>query len=232
MLTKRHRDERGPTNTDWLQSMHSFSFGHYMDPRHMGFGPLRVINEDHIAPGTGFSTHPHNNMEIITYVLSGELAHKDSMGNGSVIRAGDVQLMSAGSGVTHSEFNNSDETSVHLLQIWITPHTRNTEPGYQQKSFTTHGDATGFVLAVSPGGDAGSLTIRQDARVFIGTFEEGATHTQALDPKRRYWLQLAEGAALINGEEGRAGDGYAITGEDSLRLENTTATRLILFDLP
>lgn len=231
MLTKRYRDDRGPTDAGWLKSKHSFSFGHYMDPEHMGFGPLRVINEDRVIPGAGFETHGHNDMEIISYVLDGELAHKDSMGTGSVIKAGDVQLMSAGSGVRHSEFNNSNDNGVHFLQMWVMPNVKDAEPTYQQKAFATDADTNKFVLAISPDGQDGSLTIRQDTRMYVGRFEESASYEFPLDPSRRYWLQLAEGIADINGEEARAGDGFAISEETVLKIQNTTQTKIILFDL-
>lgn len=232
MLMKRYRDERGPTDAGWLKSMHSFSFGHYRDPKHMGFGPLRVINEDWVVPGAGFPTHPHDNMEIITYVLSGELAHKDSMGNGSVIRPGDVQLMSAGTGVTHSEFNNSDENEVHLLQIWIIPDKRNVAPGYQQKTFAVAQDKNRFHLVVSPDGAEGSLTMHQDARLLAGQFEENAAIDVPLEKGRRYWVQVARGIAEINGEKASAGDGIAIAAEDTMSLKAMTDTEVLLFDLP
>ena len=233
MLKKRYRDDRGPTDAGWLKSMHSFSFGHYMDPEHMGFGPLRVINEDRVIPGAGFDTHSHNNMEIISYVLKGELAHKDSMGNGSTIKAGDVQLMSAGSGVSHSEFNNSNDNNVHFLQMWVMPNVKNATPSYQQKAFAiADDDMDKLVLAVSPDGKDGSLTIRQDARLYVGRFNEDVVYDFTLNPERRYWLQLAEGIAEINGEHAREGDGFAITGETALKIENTTQTKIVLFDLP
>lgn len=232
MFTKRFRDERGPTDAGWLKSMHSFSFGHYMDPAHMGYGVLRVINDDHVIPGAGFGSHPHHNMEIISYVLSGALEHKDSMGTGSVIRPGEVQLMSAGNGVVHSEYNHSPDEPVHFLQMWVMPNVRNEAPSYQQGAFTQEGDTNRFVLAVSPDGAEGSLTIRQDARLYVGRFAEGAQHIVPLNPKRRYWLQLAEGIARVDGDEARAGDGYAIEGENQFSLEAISAINAVLFDLP
>lgn len=232
MFTKRFRDERGPTDAGWLKSMHSFSFGHYMDPKQMGFGVLRVINDDRVIPGAGFGSHPHNNMEIISYVLSGALEHKDSMGTGSVIRPGEVQLMSAGNGVVHSEYNHSKEMPVHFLQMWVMPNVRDLKPSYQQGEFTRNGDTNRFVLAVSPTGEEGSLTIRQDAKLYVGRFAAAVEYTFALDPKRRYWLQVAEGIAIVNGDEAREGDGYAIQGEAELRLHAQTEANLVLFDLP
>jgi redox-sensitive bicupin YhaK (pirin superfamily) len=231
MMTKRLGNERGPTNAGWLQSMHTFSFGHYHDPNHMGFGSLRVINDDRVAPGAGFGTHSHNNMEIISYVLEGELAHKDSMGTGSVIRPGDVQLMSAGSGVSHSEFNNSQTQEVHFLQIWILPNQRNPEPGYQQTSFDLSELRNRFRVVVSPDGENGSLTIRQDARMLAGKFDEGGETTLALKPARKYWVHVAHGNAIVNGENTTAGDGLAIENETALSLKAVTASEVLLFEL-
>jgi len=232
MFTKRFRDERGPTDAGWLKSMHSFSFGHYMNPHHMGYGVLRVINDDRVIPGAGFGSHPHNNMEIISYVLSGALEHKDSMGTGSVIRPGEVQIMSAGSGVVHSEYNHSKKESVRFLQMWIMPSVRNEAPRYQQGEFTTHGDTNRFVLAVSPTGEDGSLTIRQDAKLYVGRFAAEVSERVSLNPNRRYWLQVAEGIVTVNDDEAREGDGYAIEGESELRLHTQTSANLVLFDLP
>lgn len=232
MLTKRYRDERGPTDAGWLKSMHSFSFGHYMDPHHMGFGPLRVINEDRVIPGAGFDTHPHSNMEIISYVLEGELAHKDSMGTGSVIKAGDVQLMSAGRGVTHSEFNNSRENGVHFLQMWVMPNAQNTEPRYQQKSFISNDNRNMLVLAVSPDGAEGSLQIKQDARMYVGQFDADEETALATEADRRYWLQVAQGHITVNGEIAKAGDGFAIKDETRIAIKSITDAEVVLFDLP
>jgi redox-sensitive bicupin YhaK (pirin superfamily) len=232
MFTKRYKDNRGPTDMGWLKSMHSFSFGHYMDPEHMGFSVLRVINDDRVVPGAGFGTHPHNNMEIISFVLDGELAHKDSMGNGSVIKVGDVQLMSAGSGVSHSEYNNSSKDGVHFLQMWVMPNVKNAPPTYQQKSFLTEDGRNRFTLAVSPDGQDESLIIRQDARMYVGRFDEEFEYKFSLKPDRKYWLQLAEGIANINGDEARAGDGYAIMSESELRILSKTQTKIVFFELP
>ncbi|MBV1929387.1 MAG: pirin family protein [Gammaproteobacteria bacterium] len=232
MMIKRHRDERGPTDAGWLKSMHSFSFGHYHDPDHMGFGPLRVINEDRVIPGAGFGTHPHSNMEIISYVLSGALAHKDSMDNGSSIKPGDIQLMSAGTGVTHSEFNGSETDPVHFLQIWIMPDTENTEPSYQQEHFSPEDMRNMFRVVISPDGVDGSLTIKQDARMLAGHFDENAEVTFDTQPERKYWLQIAQGIVEINGEDARAGDGFAITGEEKISVKSQTQSEILLFDLP
>lgn len=232
MLIKRPHGERGPTDIGWLRSLHTFSFGGYQDLRHMGFGPLRVINEDRVVAGAGFGTHPHNNMEIISYVLSGQLAHEDSMGNGSTILPGEVQLMSAGTGVTHSEFNRSRENEVHFLQIWIVPRERNTPPGYQQRGFAGEDLANRLCLVVSPDGAEGSLTIRQDARMLAGRFDAGLDERYALVRGRRYWLQLARGAGRVNGEAMAAGDGFALQDEELLRMEFEAPSEVLLFDLP
>ncbi len=232
MLKKRYRDDRGPSDAGWLKSMHSFSFGHYQDPDHMGFGPLRVINEDRVIPGAGFSTHPHRNMEIISYVLKGELAHKDSMGNGSSIKPGDIQLMSAGSGITHSEFNGSDQEEVHFLQIWIMPDRNNTEPGYQQKSFEISEKRNEFHKVISPNAENGTLEIKQDASMYVGKFDENSDVLFEADTQRVYWLQLAQGIVEVNGEEARAGDGFAITDEDSIKITSQTESEILIFDLP
>lgn len=231
MLIKRDRDERGPTDAGWLKSFHSFSFGHYMDPQYMGFGPLRVINEDRVIPGAGFSTHAHHNMEIISYVLDGELAHKDSMGNGSVIRPGDVQLMSAGSGVTHSEFNHSQENKVHFLQIWIIPNVQDNEPGYQQKSFDLEGHRNQLNLIISEDGAGASLVIKQNAKVYAGRFDEGAQITHACVSKRGYWVQIARGMMEVNGQAAHEGDGFAVTHEDSITLKALTDSEALVFEL-
>ena len=231
MITKRSGNERGPTNMGWLNSMHSFSFGHYFDPAHMGFGSLRVINDDRVAPGAGFDTHAHSNMEIISYVLEGELAHKDSMGTGSVIRPGDVQLMSAGTGVTHSEFNNSTSQEVHFLQIWIMPSQRNLAPAYQQKSFAPQELRNRFRVVVSPDGEDGSLRIHQNARLLAARFDAGAETTIALKPDRKYWVQFAQGSAEVNADSATTGDGFAIERENSLRLKALTAAEVLLFEL-
>ncbi len=232
MITKRYRDERGPTDAGWLKSMHTFSFGHYQDPAHMGFGPLRVINEDRVIPGAGFGAHPHSNMEIISYVLDGALAHKDSMGNGSTIKPGDIQIMSAGKGVTHSEFNASDSDEVHFLQIWIMPDVANENPDYQQKSFDPEEMHNQFRVVISPKGEDESLTIKQDAKMLSGRFDEGAELSVPLQSNRKYWLQVAKGIAELNGEKASAGDGFAISEEDAISLKSVTESEILLFDLP
>ena len=232
MLVKRYRDERGPTDAGWLKSMHTFSFGHYQDPNHMGFGPLRVINEDRVVPGAGFGTHPHDNMEIISYVLKGGLAHKDSMGNGSTIKPGDIQIMSAGSGVTHSEYNASNDDEVHFLQIWIMPNVLNETPDYQQKSFDESETKNTFRVVISENGEQGSLKLRQDAKMYAGHFEEGAEFSFKADTKRKYWVQIVQGLAEVNGEKANAGDGFAIAEEDLIKINSTSESEILLFDLP
>lgn len=232
MIIKRNSEDRGPTDLGWLKSMHSFSFGHYHDPQHMGFGPLRVINEDRVTPGAGFATHPHDNMEIISYVLSGELAHKDSMGNGAVIRPGEIQIMSAGTGVTHSEYNASNDNEVHFLQIWIIPEQRNTKPGYQQRPVDPETVKNRFAPVIVPeGGNNNALSIKQNATVYLGRFDAGRESTFKADPGRKYWLQIVRGKAQIAGQTGQGGDGFAIAQEESILLKTLSDAEFILFDL-
>lgn len=231
MLKKRHHHERGPTNAGWLKSMHTFSFGRYLDPEHMGFGPLRVINEDRVVPSAGFSEHPHSNMEIISYVLKGQLAHKDSMGNGSTISPGDIQLMSAGTGVTHSEFNASDTEEVHFLQIWITPDTENTEPGYQQQHFDALTIKDQFHPVISPDGSNGSLRIRQDAWLYVGKFNANNTTVFNAKSTRKYWMQIVEGDVEVNGEPASVGDGIAISEEKTIYLKSISTSEVLIFDM-
>lgn len=232
MIVKRDSDTRGGSDLGWLRSMHTFSFGSYYDPAQMGFGPLRVINEDRVIPSAGFKTHPHNNMEIISYVLEGALAHKDSMGNGSIINTGDVQVMSAGSGVTHSEFNASDTDPVHFLQIWILPDRQDTEPGYQQHSFPREAMQNRLCLVASANGEGGSLQIKQDASLAIGHLDAGITLSHALNGSRSYWLQVARGQLTVNGQSADSGDGFAFRNETSLELNMLAASEVLLFDLP
>jgi len=231
MQVKRDRNERGPTDAGWLKSMHTFSFGGYHDPAHTGFGALRVINDDRVIPGAGFGTHPHSNMEIISYVLSGELAHKDSMGNGSTIKPGDVQLMSAGTGVTHSEYNASDTENVHFLQIWIMPDEQNSEPGYQQKAFEQEDMQGKFRVVVSPNGEDGSLKVKQDAKLLIGRFAEGDAVDFKSKAGRKYWLHVASGMARVNGDMAKSGDGFAIEDEASIAIESHASSEILLFEL-
>ncbi|HMJ90126.1 MAG TPA: pirin family protein [Candidatus Acidoferrum sp.] len=230
MIRLRKSEERGYADHGWLKSHHTFSFADYHDPQHMGFRSLRVINDDIVAGGGGFPTHPHRDMEIITYVLSGALEHKDSMGNGSVIRPGNVQYMAAGTGVKHSEFNHSATDPVHLLQIWIQPDTHGAKPGYAEKSFA---DApTGaLTLIASKSGREGSIAINQDANVFVGRFEPGNTATHSIAPGRGAWLHVAEGELVLNGETLRTGDAAAITAEEKIELRAEKPTQVLLFDL-
>ncbi|WP_185233982.1 pirin family protein [Teredinibacter franksiae] len=232
MITKRDRNLRGPTDAGWLKSLHTFSFGQYHDPDQMGFGPLRVINDDRVVPSAGFQTHPHANMEIISYVLSGELSHKDSMGNGSTISQGEVQLMSAGSGITHSEFNASDSEEVHFLQIWIIPNCDNNPPEYHQKRFAPDDMHNQFRLVVSPNAENGSLPIKQDAKLSVGHFTAGQTLTVALDPKRKYWAHITRGDVMLAGIPGLEGDGFGIQNKLEVELIANQDSEILLFDLP
>lgn len=230
MPTIRRSLERGFADHGWLRSFHSFSFADYYDPRHMGFRALRVINEDRVAPSAGFPTHPHRDMEIVSYVLSGGLEHRDSMGTGSVIRPGDVQRMSAGTGVFHSEFNASDSESVHFLQIWLTPSARGLAPGYAQRSFPEADKRGRLRLVVSPDGADDSLTWNQDARLHAGLFSTGEAARLALGPERHGYVHVARGAITINGELLRAGDALAQT-EGELVFERGEDAEVLVFDL-
>jgi redox-sensitive bicupin YhaK (pirin superfamily) len=231
MLTIRKARERGHADHGWLDSHHTFSFADYYDRRHMGHGVLRVINDDTVAPGKGFGTHPHRDMEIISYVLDGALEHKDSMGNGSVIRPGDVQRMSAGTGVTHSEFNHSAKDPVHFLQIWILPDAAGHAPGYEQKYFGREDKRGGLRLVASASGRDGSVSLNQDADVYAGLFdgEENATFTAR--PQRDLWIHLARGSLTLNGEALEAGDGVAVDGEETLRFADGHDAEVLLFDM-
>ncbi len=232
MITVRPNDERGKANFGWLDSKHTFSFGSYYDPRHMGFSKLRVVNEDKVSPSQGFGPHGHRDMEIISYVLSGKLEHKDSIGNGSVIRPGDVQRMSAGSGIAHSEFNGSDKESVHFLQIWIVPDTIGIQPSYEQKHFPIAEKQGKLKLVASPDGKDGSVTIHQDANLYVAVLNKGDRTTYNSDIKRSIWVQVARGSATINGQALITGDGAAITQETALELVATADnTEILLFDL-
>ncbi|CEG56079.1 pirin family protein [Legionella fallonii] len=232
MMIKRNKETRGLTNISWLKSKHSFSFGDYYDPEQMGFGPLRVINEDRVIPGAGFGFHPHNNMEIISYVVSGQLAHKDSMKNGSVIKPGDVQIMSAGTGVMHSEYNASNTEEVHFLQIWIMPNVRNERPNYQQKLFSPEEMHHCFRVVVSPNGEEQSLVIKQDARMLAGRFDKGEHTVVQTKSNRRYWLQMVHGSVIVNEERLSSGDGLALEREEILNIASVVDSEIILFDLP
>ena len=231
MLTIRKSEDRGRANFGWLDSRHTFSFGNYHDDRHMGFGPLRVINDDRVAPGGGFPTHPHADMEIVTVVLEGELRHKDSLGNGSVIRPGDVQRMSAGTGIHHSEFNASEEKPVHLLQIWIIPEKRGLEPGYEQKTFAPSDRNGKLKLVGSRDGRDGAVTIHRDVDLFATLLEKGDRVTHKLREGRVAWLQVAKGAVTLNGKELNAGDGVAVEDGETLEFAAASNAEALLFDM-
>ena len=231
MITVRPAKERGHFDHGWLDTYHSFSFSEYLDPSHMGFRSLRVINEDRVDPRAGFPPHSHRDMEIITYVLAGALAHKDSMGNGSVIRPGDVQRMSAGTGVTHSEANGSETEPVHLLQIWILPEKRGITPSYEEKRFSPEEKRGRLRLVASRDGADGSVTIHQDARVYASLLDPGQTVRHTLDRGRGAWLHLVAGAATVNGTALATGDGAAIQNEGTLEVHAGEPTELLLFDL-
>ena len=238
MITVRKSNERGFADHGWLKSFHSFSFADYYDPDHMGFGNLRVINEDRIAPGTGFGTHGHRDMEIVSYVLSGELAHKDSMGNGQpnaavsgVIRPGDVQRMSAGTGVRHSEFNHAADATTHFLQIWIEPSERGIAPGYEQRHFDTDEKRGRLRLIASPSGAEGSVTIHADASIYSGLFD-GSEHVELpLDAKRKAYVHVVRGQAEVNGQRLAAGDAVRIEREPALVIGNSREAEILVFDL-
>lgn len=238
MITLRKSNDRGHADHGWLKSHHSFSFADYRDARHMGFGNLRVINEDRIAPGTGFGTHGHRDMEIVSYVLSGELAHKDSMGNGAagsavsgVIRPGDVQRMSAGRGVMHSEFNHAADATTHFLQIWIEPNVHGIEASYEQKHFDDDSKRGTLRLVASNNGRDGSVTIHADAAIYSGLFDGAERLARALDPTRRYYAHLIRGGVTVNGQALQGGDALKIEGESALNIENGADAELLLFDL-
>lgn len=231
MISIRQRNERGRTRIDWLDSYHTFSFGDYYDPQHMGFSDLRVINDDRIEPGQGFGTHGHRDMEIITYVMEGTLAHKDSLGNGSLIKPGEVQRMSAGTGIRHSEFNPSDTEPVHLLQIWILPKATGLQPSYEQKLFDRNQAMGQWQLNVSPDGRDGSLQIQQDAFLWSAILGGEQMLYYEPDSDRSVWLQLATGVAQVNDRLLESGDGLAITGEP-IRLQGVSRqSEVLLFDL-
>jgi redox-sensitive bicupin YhaK (pirin superfamily) len=231
MQTVRHSNERGAANFGWLDSRHTFSFGHYHDPRFMGFGPLRVINEDHVQPARGFDPHGHRDMEIISYVVSGALRHQDSMGNVSIIRPGDVQRMTAGTGVRHSEYNASDEEDAHFLQIWIEPEALNLPPGYEQKAFSPAEKTNRLRLVASRTGRDGSISIHRDADLHAGLLESGVSLTHAFAAGRLGWLQVVRGALTANGVTLQAGDGLSLRDEPTLKLQANAATELLLFDM-
>lgn len=233
MLNIRNSEERGKTKLNWLDSRHTFSFGEYYDPKYMGFSDLRVINDDVIEPGGGFATHSHRDMEIVTYVLDGALEHKDSLGNGSIIRAGDVQRMSAGTGITHSEFNPSHTEPGHILQIWILPRKKGLTPGYEQKYFSDEMKQEQWCLLASPTGERGSVTVHQDVYLYSTLLQQGSRISYAPQPDRLAWVHVAKGAVTVNNEQRlQAGDGASISMVSAIDFsEPDERTEILLFDL-
>lgn len=230
MIDIRRSAQRGRTRLPWLDSRHTFSFGQYYDPDHMGFRALRVINDDRVDPGQGFATHPHQDMEIITYVLDGALEHQDSLGNGSVIRPGEVQRMSAGTGIRHSEFNASREDPVHLLQIWIEPGRYGLPPGYEQRALPAR-SGSGLALAASSDARDGSVTVHQDVNVYAGKLDRGAAVAQPLARDRHAWVHVAHGSVRLNDQLMQAGDGAAVSDETQLRFTAEEPAEVLVFDL-
>jgi len=230
MITLRKSNERGHANHGWLDSYHTFSFADYHDPAHMHFRALRVINDDRIAAAQGFGTHPHNNMEILTYMLDGELAHRDSMGNGRTIRTGEVQGMSAGTGITHSEFNASQDKPAHLLQIWIMPDTKGITPAYGEW-LPDGSEKKGWALAASPDGAGDSIIIQQDARMYVATPAAGQSLEIPIGAGRYGWLQIGTGSAELDGQKLEAGDGVSFSGGEAKNLKILSESKILLFDL-
>jgi redox-sensitive bicupin YhaK (pirin superfamily) len=231
MIAIRKSNDRGHANHGWLDTHFTFSFGDYYDPEHVHFRTLRVMNDDRIAGGGGFPTHPHRDMEIMTYVLDGALAHKDSMGNGSVIRPGDVQYMSAGTGVAHSEFNASDRETVHMYQIWMFPDQKNYAPTYDQKHFSAEDKRAKLRLVASPDGRDGSVKIRQDNQLYASVLAPGESVQHDLKSDRHAYVQVARGSVTLNGEQLRTGDGAAISAEKRVELTGVDDAEVLLFDL-
>jgi redox-sensitive bicupin YhaK (pirin superfamily) len=231
MIKIRKSADRGHANHGWLESFHTFSFANYHDPAHTHFGNLRVINEDIIEGGTGFGKHPHENMEIITYIISGALSHQDSMGNSSTIIPGEVQIMSAGTGVFHSEFNHEKNQKTHLLQIWIFPKEKNIEPRYGQKSFLSNFEKDDFILVVSGSGKNGSLKINQDAEIFSAKFLGEKTKKFVVEKNRKVWIQMISGKLKVNETQLFQGDGCAIEDEKEIELKTKSGAEFLLFDL-
>ena len=231
MQTIRRSEDRGHADHGWLKAKHSFSFSNYYDDRFLGFRDLRVINEDQVEGGGGFPTHGHKNMEIITYILEGSLEHKDSMGTGSVIKPGDVQYMSAGTGVMHSEFNHSKVEKVHLLQIWILPAHQGATPAYDQKFYSVEKRLNQLALIASESGGEGAIKIRQDAKIYASILESGKALELSLDPKRYAWVQVARGEIEVNGEVLKAGDGLSLSNERSLKILGKDRAEFLIFDL-
>lgn len=231
MLDVRKAEERGRSRISWLDSYHTFSFADYYDPRHMGFRSLRVVNDDTVAPGGGFGTHGHRDMEIITYVLEGALEHSDSLGTGSIIRPGDVQKMSAGTGIMHSEFNHSKKEPVHFLQIWIVPDRKGVQPGYQQLHFPREAKLGKLLLVASNEQRDGLIHVQQDARLYVSVLEQGHAVTHELLPQRHAWVHVARGSARVNGVLLTAGDGAAISAQPKVEISAESETEVLLFDL-
>jgi len=231
MITIRKANDRGHANHGWLDSYHTFSFADYYDPTFMGFRDLRVINEDRVAPKQGFGKHPHRDMEIITYVLDGALEHRDSMGNSAVMRPGEVQRMTAGTGVTHSEYNHSDREPVHLLQIWILPDTKNLEPGYEQKAYSDAEKRGKLRLIASQDGRDGSVTVHQDLNLYATILGNGEQVSLALKGDRHIWVQVARGSIVLNGQRLEQGDAAAVSQEDVLDLTGKEDAEVLMFDL-
>ncbi|RYD71040.1 MAG: pirin family protein [Verrucomicrobiaceae bacterium] len=230
-MTILRSEERGKTQIAWLESRHSFSFGEYYDPQQMAFRSLRVINDDKVAPGMGFGTHPHRDMEILTYMISGELQHRDSMGNGRIIRQGELQAMTAGSGITHSEFNPSRTTPAHLLQIWIMPAQRGLTPSYAEWKPPVDGEGNELTLLASPTAEDSSVLINQDVRLFLGKVDTGRTITHRLQPNRAAWLHLISGELEVSGERLFPGDAIAIEQAEELKISTGNPSEFLLFDL-
>jgi quercetin 2,3-dioxygenase len=231
MIKIRKANQRGQTRTSWLDSYHSFSFNNYFDPENMGFSDLRVINEDFVDKGAGFPPHSHRDMEILTYILSGELMHRDSTGGQGVIRAGEIQRMTAGTGVTHSEFNHSQTDPVHLLQIWILPERQGLKPGYEQKAFSDEDKTGSFRVVASKEGTDGSVTINQDASLYIARVPRGQEVSYDFKPGRKGWLQVARGTVRFADNVLEVGDGAAISGEDRISVTSDDDAEVLLFDL-
>lgn len=231
MIILRKSSERGSTRTSWLNSQHTFSFASYHDPFHMSFGVLRVINEDTVAPSGGFPPHSHQDMEIVSYVIEGALQHKDSLGNGSIIYPGEVQLMSAGSGITHSEFNPSDGESLHFLQIWVIPNAKGLKPSYQQKNFNESRKSSGLTLLVSQDGEHESLAIHQDVKIYILDLQKDHTFSYALMPERMLWIQVAKGNVFVNDNAMQQGDGASCENKTEIEFKASEKCELLLFDL-
>ena len=231
MIAVRRAADRGRSSFDWLDSRHTFSFAEYHDPRHMGFHDLRVINEDRVEPGRGFGTHGHRDMEILTYVIDGSLEHRDSMGNGSVIKPGDIQYMGAGTGITHSEFNASETESVHLYQIWMFPEKQGLKPRYDQKTFSEAEKRGKLRLLASPDGREGSVKIRQNNELYASVLAKGERVKHELQPERHAYVQVARGSLTLNGRKLDEGDGAAISGEGTVKLTGEKDAEVLLFDL-